>query len=120
MLAGGIEFLAYPEELVPLRAVEACGVSSVAVQFDDVFGGDAGLLMQVGDVLCHQAGHLTGSIERCQRAMAAAGLGTPKTVLHGQAPPPGFVTHLAARQKILELDRLGFGPYTPRGAEKPG
>src|SRR3974377_679962 len=110
MLAGGIEFLAYPEELVPLRAVEACGVSSVAVQFDDVFGGDAGCLMQVVDVLCHQAGHLTGPIERCQRVMAAAGLGTPKTVLHGEAPPPVFATHLTAPKKILELDRRVLGP----------
>ena len=116
-LAVGLEFFAHPGQFVALGAVEADGVGGIAVQFDDILGRDAGGLMQIVDVLRHQRRHLAGAIEAGERPMAAARLRLGETLLHDEAPPPGFVAHLAARHEGVERDRLVLGPQAAGRAE---
>ena len=66
--------------------------------------------MEVVDVLRHQRRYFAGAVETGERPMPAARLGLSEILLHGKAPPPGFVAHLLVGEKIVELDRLVFGP----------
>ncbi len=108
--AAGSKFFAHPSQLVALGAIEAHGVGGVTVQLDDIVGRDAGGLVQIVDVLGDEAGNLAGAVEPGERPMPAAGLGPREILFHGEAPPPGFVAHLAARQEVVERDRLVLGP----------
>jgi hypothetical protein len=87
------------------------------VQLHDVFGRNAGGLMQVVDVLSHHARRLACAIERGQRLVAAAGPGATELVLHGEAPPPGFVARLLAGEEIRKVDRPHPGPDAAGGAK---
>jgi hypothetical protein len=73
--------------------------------------------VQVVDVLRDHARHLAGAIEARQRPMAAAGFGAAELVHHGEAPLPGFVACLLARQKFVELNRPVLGPQPAGRAE---
>ena len=59
------------------------------MQLDDVTRGNAGGLMQVVDILRHQAWDLAGAIEAGERAVTAAGLGLGEIFLHDKAAAPG-------------------------------
>ena len=106
----GLHPLAHPDKLVALAAIEAQSEGRVAVQFDDMFRRDARGLMQIVDVLRDDRRHLAGAIEAGERPMAPARLGVAELVVHGEAPPPGFVARLLARQELVERDRPVLGP----------
>src|SRR6185369_12838215 len=71
---------------------------------------DAGALVQVVDVLRHDARRFTNTIKARQREMPAAWSCLTEMLLHREAPPPGFVAHLLARQELVERDRPVLGP----------
>ena len=119
-LARSIEFFLDPRQFVSLCTIEAQGISRVAVQFHDIGRGNARSLMQIVDVLRDQRRTLAGTIETRQGAMPAAGLRARETLLHGEAPPPGFVPHLLARQKSHRTVIGLFFVQMPPGERKSG
>ena len=117
MLAVGLELFLHPGQFVALRAFETDGVGRIAVQFDDIVRRDAGVLMQIVDILRDQRRNLAGAVEPGERAMAAARFRLGETLLHDEAPPPGLVAHLAAGHEFVERDRLVLGPQAAGRAE---
>ena len=70
-------------------------------------------LVQIVDILRDQCGTFACAIKARERPMAAAGPGLGEILLHGKAPPPGFVTHVLAGHKGVERYRLVLGPQSP-------
>src|SRR5690606_38147285 len=89
--AGPVEAFANPVEFIAPLAFEAGGVGRVAVQLDYRIVRNAGILMQVVDVLRDQARRLAGVVQQRQRAMAAPWPRLCKVVLHRKTPAPGLV-----------------------------
>ena len=87
------------------------------MQLDDVFGRDARGLMEVVDILGDDRTHLAGAIKASESEMPAAGLCLRELLLHGKAPAPSLVTHLLARQKLVERDRPVLRPQSARGTK---
>ncbi len=73
--------------------------------------------MQIIDILRHHAGGFARAVKARQGAMTASGLRGREVFFHGEAPAPGFVPHLPAREKIVERDGPVLGPQSARGTE---
>src|SRR5581483_9392264 len=85
-----IELLFHARQLVALRAIEPGHVRGIRVQLDDVFGSDARGLMQIVDVLRHDARRLARVIEASERLVTAPRFCGAEMFLHRKTPPPGF------------------------------
>jgi hypothetical protein len=79
-----------------LVAVEAPRKGRIAMQLDDIFCPNSRGLVQIVDILGDHGRHFAGAIEVGDGAMAPAGFCARKLLLHGEAPPPGFVTRFLA------------------------
>ena len=66
--------------------------------------------MKVVNVLRDDTGQLAGAIERCERAVTAAGLCGAERLLHGETPLPGFVARFLAGDELVVHDRPVLGP----------
>src|SRR6185312_15848129 len=97
--------LAHLIDLVAPVALQALGVRRIAVQFDDVVRRNPRGLMQIIDVLGYHRRHLAAAVEARECAMSPARTRILETVLHGEPPTPGLLTHLAAGAEIVEIDR---------------
>src|SRR5450759_3702983 len=106
-----------PRKLVGPAAADAAGVSGIAMQFDDVFGGKPRYLMQIIDVLGDDGRDFSRSVERGERAMAASRLCRGKGRLHRKAPPPCFGSGLGTGDEFVERDRAVAGPKSAGGAK---
>ena len=95
----------HPGEFVALLTLEAECISRVAVQFDDIVGGNAGRLVEIVDVLGYDRRRLAGAIEACDCTMAATGPGCRKLLLQGKPPSLRLVPHLLAGKELVERDR---------------
>ena len=87
------------------------------MKLDHMFGGEAGHLMQVVDVLGDYGGNLARPVERGQGTVTAAGFGRRKSRLHRKAPPPGFVAGILAGDEFIERDRPVAAPQPARRTE---
>src|SRR5580700_2301138 len=109
--------LAHPGQLVSVGAIQTRRIGRIAVQLDNMFGRNAGRLMEIIDILGDYGGHLARTVKAGERAMSPPRLGIAELVLHGEATPPGFVTRFLAREELVEWDRPVLGPKSTRGAE---
>ncbi len=98
-------------------AIEAMGVSRVAVQFDDPLARNAGGLMQPVDVLGDDRADFAAANQFGDRTMTAVGGSAAKNLLHRKAAPPGFAPRLFRGEKIGKIDRRHAGPDAARAAE---
>src|SRR5262249_47806168 len=73
-------------------------------------GRDARGLVQVVDVLCHEAGRFAGVLERGERPVATPRLSLGERLIHRKAAPPGLVARLLACLEFIERDWCVFGP----------
>ena len=103
-----------PRQLVARAAAEAGRISRVAVQLDNMFGSNARGLVQVVDILSHDAGRLAAPVKAGERAVSAPGFRPTELFLHGEAPPPGLIARLLAGDKIRKVDRAHLGPDAAR------
>ena len=87
------------------------------MELDDIFGGEAGDLMQIVDILGDDGGDLAGLVERGERAMTASRLRRGKSRLHRKAPPPCLVPGVRTGDEFIERDRPVAGPQAARRAE---
>src|SRR6266540_505490 len=73
--------------------------------------------MQIIDVLRDHRRYLAGAVEAGERKVAAPGPGGGKLCIHGKTPPPRLITHVLAREELVERDRPVLGPE-PAGRAK--
>jgi len=103
--------------LIPPRAIEAMRVGRVAVQFDDLLGGNAGGLMEPVDVLGDHRSGGAAAHELGNRTMTAVRLRVAPGVVGLETATPGFAPGLLGGEKIREVDRRHLGPNPARAAE---
>src|SRR5690348_425350 len=112
-----IEALLYPGQIVGATAADAARIGCVAVQLDDMIGGETGRLMQIVDVLGDDRRNLARTIERGERTMPSPRLRSREGLLHRKTATPGLVARVPARHKLVERDRTVARPQAARRAK---
>src|SRR5690606_2296131 len=96
--------------VMALAALQTLRISGVAVEFDDLFGRDAGTLMKPVDVLGDDMADNAATNERRNRMMPPIGLRDAHRLVGLDLAAPGFTSRLDRRDKVLIVDGLETGP----------
>ncbi len=89
------------------------------MELDDALVRDAGGLVQTVDILRDHGSDCAAADQLGDGAVTPVGGRGAKSLLHREAPPPGFAPRLLGGEKIREVDRRHAGP-DPAGAAEIG